>query len=113
VAATAEAPLNAIGAAVEATVTERGFAVCEALSGHGIGRRIHEEPDVVNYYLEELDEPLPEGLVMTIEPIIAAGAGDVVETDDGWTVKTADGSLSAHAEHTIVVQRGRPLILTA
>jgi methionyl aminopeptidase len=109
----AGAPLNAIGAAVETTVSERGFAVCEALSGHGIGRRIHEEPDVPNYFVEELDEPLREGLVMTIEPIIAAGAGDVVETGDGWTVKTADGSPSAHAEHTIVVQRGRPLIITA
>jgi methionyl aminopeptidase len=112
-AATTGTPLNAIGAAVETTVRGRGFAVCESLSGHGIGRRIHEEPDVVNYYLEELDEPLQDGLVMTIEPIIAAGAGDVVEMDDGWTVKTADGSLSAHAEHTLVVQHGRPLILTA
>jgi methionyl aminopeptidase len=111
-AATTGTPLNAIGAAVEATVTGRGFAVCEALSGHGIGRRIHEKPDVPNYFVEELDEPLRDGLVMTIEPIIAAGAGNVVETGDGWTVKTADGSLSAHAEHTIVVQRGRPLILT-
>ena len=112
-AATTGAPLNAIGAAVETTVTERGFSVCEALSGHGIGRRIHEEPDVPNYFIEELDEPLRDGLVMTIEPIIAAGAGDVVETGDGWTVKTADGSPSAHAEHTIVVQRDRPLIITA
>jgi methionyl aminopeptidase len=110
--ATAGAPLNAIGAAVETTVTERGYSVCEELTGHGIGRRIHEQPDVLNYYLEELDEPLHEGLVMTIEPIIAAGAGDVVETGDGWTVKTADGSLVAHAEHTIVVRSGRPLVLT-
>jgi methionyl aminopeptidase len=112
-AATAGAPLNAIGAAVEATVTERGFSVCEQLSGHGIGRRIHEDPDVPNFYVEELDEPLREGLVLTIEPIIAAGRGEVVETDDGWTVKTEDGSWVAHAEHTIVIRRGRPLILTA
>jgi len=111
-AAVAGEPLNAIGAAVETTVVERGFAVCEALSGHGIGRRIHEEPDVPNFYVPELDEPLHEGLVMTIEPIIAAGDGDVDETDDGWTVKTVDGSLVAHAEHTIVIRRGLPLILT-
>jgi methionyl aminopeptidase len=68
---------------------------------------------VPNYFIEELDEPLREGLVMTIEPIIAAGRGDVVETDDGWTVKTADGSPVAHAEHTLVIQRGAPLIITA
>jgi methionyl aminopeptidase len=114
IAATAAgAPLNAIGAAVEELVTGRGYAVCEELSGHGIGRRIHEEPDVPNYYVEELDEPLHEGLVMTIEPIIAAGRGGVEETGDGWTVTTEDGSWVAHAEHTLIVQRGRPIILTA
>jgi methionyl aminopeptidase len=112
-AAEAGTPLNAIGAAVEVTVTGHGYAVCEELTGHGIGRRIHEDPAVPNYYVEELDEPLHEGLVMTIEPIIAAGRGDIEETGDGWTVRTEDGSWVAHAEHTIVIQRGRPLILTA
>jgi methionyl aminopeptidase len=111
--ATAGAPLNAIGAAVEQTVTGRGFAVCEVLSGHGIGRRIHEPPDVLNYYDPEMGEPLVEGQVFTIEPIIAASSGDVVEMDDGWTVRTADGSLSAHAEHTIAITSGAPLVLTA
>jgi methionyl aminopeptidase len=111
--ATAGTPMNAIGWAVEQHVRECGFSVCRDLSGHGIGRRIHEEPDVPNYFRPELKKPLEEGLVMTIEPIIAAGAGDVVECDDGWTVRTADGSLSAHAEHTIVITRGRPLVLTA
>jgi methionyl aminopeptidase len=111
--ATAGAPLNAIGAAVEQTVTGRGFAVCEVLSGHGIGRRIHEPPDVLNYYDPEMGEPLVEGQVFTIEPIIAARSGDVVEMDDGWTVRTADGSLSAHAEHTIAITSGAPLVLTA
>ena len=110
--ATARAPLNAIGATVERTVNTRGFAVCEALTGHGIGRRIHEPPEVPNYYDPELGEPLEEGLVMTIEPIIAAGAGDVVDGGDGWTVRTADGSLSAHAEHTIAITAERPVILT-
>src|SRR3954453_7155487 len=111
--ATAGAPLNAIGAAVEQTVKSRGFSVCEVLSGHGIGRRIHEPPDVLNYYDPELSEPLAEGQVFTIEPIIAARDGGVVETDDGWTVRTADGSLSAHAEHTIAITSGPPLVLTA
>jgi methionyl aminopeptidase len=111
--ATAGAPLNTIGATVERAVRARGFSVCEELQGHGIGRRIHEPPDVPNYFDPELDEPLQEGLVMTIEPIVAAGGGAVVETGDGWTVRTADHSLSAHAEHTVVITRGRPLVLTA
>jgi methionyl aminopeptidase len=111
--ATAGAPLNAIGAAVEQAVEGRGFAVCDVLSGHGIGRRIHEPPDVLNYYDPELSDPLTEGQVFTIEPIIAARGGDVVEMDDGWTVRTADGSLSAHAEHTIAITAGAPLVLTA
>jgi methionyl aminopeptidase len=112
-AATAGVPLNAIGAAVEEVVKGHGFAVCEELAGHGIGRRIHEEPDVLNYFDPDFGEPLVEGQVFTIEPIIAARDGHVVETGDGWTVRTADGSLSAHAEHTIAVTSGDPVVLTA
>lgn len=111
--ARAGAPLNAIGATVERAVTKRGHSVCAELIGHGIGRSLHEAPDVPNVYIPSLSQPLTEGLVMTIEPIVAAGAGAVREADDGWTFKTADGSLSAHAEHTIVITRGRPLLLTA
>ena len=111
--ARAGAPLNAIGGAVEETVVARGAAVCAPLTGHGIGRRIHEPPDVPNLYVPSLDEPLTEGLVITIEPIIAAGSGDVHAADDGWTVKTDDGSPSAHFEHTIVVTRGAPVLVTA
>lgn len=106
-------PVNAIGAAVEHVVRERGHAVCRELMGHGIGRRIHEPPDVPNVFVPELVEPLTEGLVMTIEPIIAAGHGDVWETGDGWTHRTMDGSLSAHAEHTVVIRNGEPELLTA
>ncbi len=110
-AATAGANVGAIGAAVEAEVTKRGFSVCAELTGHGIGRRIHEEPDVPNV---AWDGPtLTDGLVITVEPIIAAGAGDVYVDDDGWTVRTEDGSPSAHAEHTIVITEGAPILLTA
>jgi methionyl aminopeptidase len=112
-AATAGTPVNAIGAAIERTVHADGFAVCDGLIGHGIGRRIHEPPDVPNQFHPALDQPLTEGLVITIEPIIAAGASAVVGMRDGWTVRTADRSLSAHVEHTIVVRRGEPLALTA
>jgi len=111
-AATAGAPLNAIGAAVERVIAARGFSVCADLTGHGIGRRIHEPPTVANVFDPGADEPLTRGLVITVEPIVAAGRGDVVGMPDGWTVRTRDGSAVAHAEHTIVVTEGAPLVLT-
>jgi methionyl aminopeptidase len=110
-AAKAGENVGAIGAAVEAEVTKRGFSVCAELTGHGIGRRIHEQPDVPNVAWD--GPPLTDGLVITVEPIIAAGAGDVYVDDDGWTVRTEDGSPSAHAEHTIVITEGAPILLTA
>ncbi len=107
------APLNAIGAAVERTVLADGYAVCTELMGHGIGRRIHEAPHVPNHYVAQLSRPLTDGLVLTIEPTISAGSGAVRATSDGWTVRTSDGARSAHAEHTVVVRDGAPLVLTA
>lgn len=112
-AASVGAPLNAIGSAVEETVVAGGQAVCKALTGHGIGRRIHEEPPVPNHYVAQLSQPLTEGLVLTIEPIISAGSGEVRISSDGWTVRTRDGAQSAHVEHTVVVRDGAPLVLTA
>jgi methionyl aminopeptidase len=113
-AASAGAPLNAIGGAVQQEVERRGYRVLGELLGHGIGRSIHEKPDVPSVYWPELTAPLSEGLVLTVEPIIAAGGDEIASSpDDRWTIRTADGSLSAHAEHTIVVTRGRPLVLTA
>ena len=111
--ATAGSPLNGIGAAVERSVAADGFSVCAELTGHGIGRRIHEEPTVANTWLPGFGTPLREGTVLTIEPVIAAGAGQVRAMADGWTVCTADRSLSAHVEHTLVIRHGRPLVLTA
>jgi methionyl aminopeptidase len=110
-AATAGPNVGAIGAAVQAEVERRGFSVCAELTGHGIGRRIHEPPDVRNVAWD--GPPLTPGLVITVEPIIAAGGGDVYMDDDGWTVRTEDGSPSAHAEHTIVVTEAAPILLTA
>lgn len=106
-------PLNAIGRTVEETVHEAGFQVCDGLMGHGIGRRIHEPPDVPNVYEAARDQPLTAGLVMTIEPLVAAGGPAVRMSADGWTVRTADASVAAHVEHTIVVRDGAPLVLTA
>ncbi len=110
-AATAGNNVGAIGAAVQAEVERRGFSVCAELTGHGIGRTIHEEPDVPNVAWDGPE--LTDGLVITVEPIIAAGAGDVHVDDDGWTIRTDDGSPSAHFEHTIVVTGGAPILITA
>ena len=105
--------VNEIGRAVEREVRRRGFSVIAGLSGHGVGRSIHEEPSVPNYYDPFQADVLTEGLVLTIEPIISAGSTQVVEDDDGWTLRTRDGSLSAHYEHTQVITRGSPVVLTA
>lgn len=105
--------INQIGQVVESTVRQSGFAVVRQLAGHGIGRTIHEAPQVPNYYEPWLRRRLTQGLVITIEPIVAAGSGRVFEADDGWTVKTTDGSLSAHYEHTVVITKERPIVVTA
>ncbi|HEX3615181.1 MAG TPA: type I methionyl aminopeptidase [Solirubrobacteraceae bacterium] len=111
--ARAGVPLNEIGRAVESTVTRAGYSVCMDLAGHGIGRQIHEQPDVLNFHHPSFGQPLTAGLVITIEPIIAAGDGTVEEAGDGWTLRTRDGSRSAHTEHTIVITDAAPIVLTA
>ena len=105
--------VSEIGRVVEREVRRSGFSVIRDLGGHGIGRTIHEEPRVPNYADPEARHLLTEGLVITIEPIIAATTGRVSLDRDGWTVRTADGSLSAHYEHTIVITRHDPILLTA
>lgn len=102
-----------IGRAIESEVRRQGFTVLRELCSHGVGRHIHEEPTVPNYEDRRASRRLSEGLVITVEPIISAGAGTVVTDADGWTERTVDGSLSAHFEHTIVITRDRPIILTA
>src|SRR5271168_2413894 len=102
-----------IGRAVEREVRRRGFHVVRELGGHGVGHTIHEEPRVPNYADPGALHLLTEGLVVTIEPIIAATTGRVSLDRDGWTVRTADGSLSAHYEHTIVITKRDPILLTA
>ena len=102
-----------IGRAVEKEVRREGFSVIRELGGHGIGRTIHEEPRIPNYADPEARQVLTEGLVITVEPIIAAGSGRAVLAKDGWTMKTADRRPSAHYEHTIVIRKGAPLVLTS
>jgi methionyl aminopeptidase len=112
-AATAGATVSDIGAAVERVAEARGFSVLRALTGHGIGRGLHEAPTVPNFDDPERRDSLHEGLVLTVEPMLAAGTRNVVGTGDGWTVVTANGSAAAHEEHTIVVTAGEPIVLTA
>jgi len=102
-----------IGRAVEKEVRRQGFSVIRDLGGHGIGRTIHEEPRVPNFADPDASQILTEGLVITVEPIIAAGSGRIVLDPDGWTIRTADGRPSAHYEHTLVITRGTPILLTA
>jgi methionyl aminopeptidase len=112
-AAVAGAPVNAIGAAVQDEARRRRCTVLGELTGHGIGRTIHEQPTVPSVYVAGHDEPLAEGTVLTVEPILALGSDRLRVARDGWTVLTADGSPTAQAEHTIVVSKDRPLVLTA
>lgn len=111
--ATAGCKVREIGRAVETCVRAEGFTVIRGLCGHGIGRTIHEAPSVPNHFDPWQQDVLTEGLVLTIEPIICAGREAVAEAADGWTVRTRDGSLAAHHEHTLVITTGRPVLLTA
>ena len=112
-AARAGQPLSQLGRAIEGETRRRGFTIIRKLHSHGVGRTIHEPPSLPNYYEPRLRGRLTEGLVITVEPIVTTGAGRLLEDDDGWTVRTADGGLVAQFEHTIVITRGQPLILTA
>jgi methionyl aminopeptidase len=101
-----------IGAAVQGWVEPRGFSVVREFVGHGIGRRLHEPPQVPNYGKAGSGKVIEPGLVVAIEPMVNAGAPGVELLDDGWTAVTADGSLSAHFEHTVAVTENGPEILT-
>jgi methionyl aminopeptidase len=106
-------PVRRIGREVEHVARRFGFAILPELSGHGIGRTIHEPPAVPNFEDPFLRDVLEEGMVITIEPIVCAGTGESVTARDGWTVRTSDGSLAAHHEETLVVTREGPQLLTA
>jgi methionyl aminopeptidase len=105
--------VSEIGRVVEHEVQRCGFSVIRELGGHGIGRTIHEQPSVPNYRDPGEQRLLKKGLVITVEPIIAAGAGTVSLARDGWTVRTTDGTASAHYEHTLMITEEEPVILTA
>jgi methionyl aminopeptidase len=101
-----------IGHAVQTEVEAEGFSCVESLVGHGVGRSMHEPPNVPNVGEPGTGEPLVEGLVIAIEPMVNIGGPDVALAPDGWTVTTRDGSLSAHWEHTVAITASGPRILT-
>lgn len=107
------ASLRDVGGAIEHEAESRGFHIVPNLTGHGIGRHMHEEPTVYNWPAPDATLLLTPGLVFTIEPMIVAGSPRLKLEPDGWTVKTRDGSLSAHEEHTIMVAEDHALVLTA
>jgi methionyl aminopeptidase len=105
--------LNGIGRTVQLEARKRGYNVIYDLTGHGIGRKLHEEPtEILNYYNPNDRRILNEGLVLAIEPFLTIGAGRVVEERDHWSLRTSDNTIAAQFEHTIVVTRNEPIVLT-
>jgi len=104
--------LGDVCAAVEEEAVQNGFAVVREFVGHGVGRKLHEEPQVPNYGKRGSGPRLKAGMTLAIEPMINAGTATVRLLDDGWTVCTADGMASAHFEHTVLITKEEPEILT-
>ncbi|MGV3493078.1 MAG: type I methionyl aminopeptidase [Ramlibacter sp.] len=111
--ASAGRPINGIGAAIERTAKAYGFRVIENLGSHGVGRALHEEPEHIAGYFDPADKRiLREGMVITIEPFLSTRARVVAETSDGWTLAGSAGNLSAQYEHTMIITRGAPIVVT-
>jgi methionyl aminopeptidase len=104
--------LGDVGAAVQGTVERAGFSVVREYVGHGIGTAMHEKPEVPNLGAPGKGARLKAGMTLALEPMVNVGESDTFLTEDGWTVVTADGSLSAHWEHTVLITDGDPEILT-
>ena len=113
-AAKAGSPLNGIGRTVQSEARRRGFNVIYDLTGHGIGHRLHENPkEILNFYNPNDRRILNDGLVLAIEPFLTTGIGRVVEEKDRWSLRTMDGAIAAQFEHTIIVTKNEPIILTS
>ena len=104
--------LGDVSHAVQEVVEAAGFNVVRSLVGHGVGKEMHEDPQIPNYGDAGRGPRLEEGMVFAIEPMVNAGGREVEVADDGWSISTSDGSLSAHFEHTVAVGRKRPQVLT-
>jgi methionyl aminopeptidase len=106
------ARLGEVSHAVQAYAESRGYSVVREYVGHGVGRQMHEEPQVPNFGPADRGPILRKGMVIAIEPMVCAGDWRTKKHDDGWTVSTLDGSLAAHSEHTIAITDGDPQVLT-
>ena len=104
--------LGDLGFAVQQTAERAGFSVVRAFVGHGIGKKLHEEPPVPNFGEPDRGLRLKEGMVLAIEPMVNAGGSDVEIKDDGWTAVTKDGSWAAHFEHSVAITKNGPYILS-
>ncbi len=104
--------LGDVSAAIQRFAESRGFSVVREYTGHGIGRDMHEEPQIPNFGLPNSGPVLKRGMVLAIEPMVNRGGWRTRLSDDKWTVLTADGSLSAHFEHTVAITDGEPEVLT-
>jgi methionyl aminopeptidase len=104
--------LGDLGAAVQEVAERAGYSVVRAFVGHGIGKKLHEEPPVPNYGERERGLRIKEGMVLAIEPMVNVGGHEVEIKEDGWTAVTKDGSLAAHFEHSVAVTKNGPFILS-
>ena len=111
-AARAGQPVNVVGKAVEREAKKYGLKIIEGLNGHGVGGWIHEDPSVPNIYYPSERTRLKEGQVITIEPFLATKSHQYAEDTDGWTLRLAQGGFGAQFEHTFVVTKGAPIVLT-
>ena len=112
-AARAGRRLNDIGKTVQQEAQKRGYNLIYDLTGHGIGRKLHEAPNEIwNFYNPRDQRVLKEGAVLAIEPFLTTGKGRISEESDGWSLRTTDRAIAAQFEHTIIVTRGEPIILT-
>jgi len=106
--------VNAIGRMIETEAAKGGYRVIENLCSHGIGKALHEAPtEILPVYNKHDKRVLTEGLVLTIEPFLSTGAQYVVEQNDGWTLRVPDSSFVAQHEHTIIITKHKPIIVTA
>ena len=106
------ARVNAIGRAVDKYARRQGYRAIRDLGGHGVGRHIHEEPSLPNYYHRRNRAVLRDGMVVTLEPFLSTGSGRIKTDADGWTLRNVDGGLSAQYEHTVIVNGDEPILVT-
>jgi methionyl aminopeptidase len=111
-AAKANMPIYEIGRSIENVAKKGGYNLIRELAGHGVGRNIHESPNVFSYFTRKLREPLVEGLVITIEPFLTRGKGRIYTAKDGWTLRTIDKVVAAQYEHTVVIAGDSPILVT-